>query len=89
MAVHSERITAANDGCQMKIDGQELFESDGRKSEHFTQNLDVYLSGGFHPIEVGYFQCSDRIHLKVRWKGPGIEEQEIPASVLFHRAETK
>jgi len=76
---------AANDGAQLKIDGEELFESDGRKSADFTQKNDIILSKGLHKFEVKYFQCSDNIGLKVYWKGPNFERQEIPVTSFYRK----
>jgi len=74
---------AANDGAQLKINGVELFESDGRKSASFTQKNDIILAKGLHRFEIKYFQCSDNIGLKVYWKGNGFERQEIPKNSFF------
>ncbi|WP_103071983.1 GH92 family glycosyl hydrolase [Aquimarina sediminis] len=75
---------SANDGAQLMIDGEELFESDGRKSFSFTQKNDIILSKGLHKLTVKYFQCSDNIGLKVYWSGPGFKKKEINNSNLFH-----
>ncbi|MBL4561757.1 MAG: GH92 family glycosyl hydrolase [Labilibaculum sp.] len=76
---------AANDGAQLKIDGEELFESDGRKSADFTQKNDIILSKGLHKFEVKYFQCSDNIGLKIYWQGPHFKRQEIPSTSYFRK----
>ncbi|MDD7913529.1 GH92 family glycosyl hydrolase [Polaribacter ponticola] len=75
---------SANDGAQLLIDSNELFESDGRKSFSFTQKNDIILSKGLHKFEVKYFQCSDNIGLNVFWKGSNFKRQEIPA-ISFYR----
>ncbi|MDD7885126.1 GH92 family glycosyl hydrolase [Flavivirga sp. 57AJ16] len=74
---------SANDGAQLLIDGNELFESDGRKSFSFTQKNDIILSKGLHRFEVKYFQCSDNIGLSAFWQGPNLKRQEIPASSFY------
>lgn len=75
---------AANDGCKLSIDNKELFESDGRKSIAFEQEGHIKLKKGFHPIHIGFYQCSDNIHLDVQWKGPKFSRQVIPKTVFFH-----
>ncbi|MBL4561732.1 MAG: glycoside hydrolase family 92 protein, partial [Labilibaculum sp.] len=75
---------SANDGCQMLIDGEEQFESDGRKSNAFGQKSTLLLSKGFHRINMKFYQCSDNIHLSVEWKGPGFVKQIIPGTVFYH-----
>ncbi len=73
----------ANDGCQLRIDGKELFESDGRKSHFLTQKYSLNLNKGFHKIEVRYFQCSDRKKLELLWQGPTFRKQEIKRISYF------
>lgn len=75
---------SANDGCQMLIDGEEQFESDGRKSDTFGQQSTLLLSKGFHRINMKFYQCSDNVHLSVEWKGPGFVRQIIPGTVFYH-----
>ncbi|TAJ13508.1 glycoside hydrolase family 92 protein [Marinilabiliaceae bacterium JC017] len=76
---------SSNDGCQLLIDGEEQFESDGRKSFAFGQQRTLKLAKGFHPVQIKFYQCSDRINLNVDWKGPGFKKQVIPASVFYHK----
>ncbi len=74
----------SNDGSRLYIDGEELIENDanhGAVEEPGT----VVLRAGLHRIEVKYMQCGGGKSLIASWSGPGIEKQEIPASVLFHK----
>ena len=75
---------ATNDGGRLYIDGYMLLNNDGL---HPIVEIDkpVTLMAGLHPISVKYFQEGGRNGLIVSWQGPGIEKQEIPASVLFHK----
>lgn len=75
---------SANDGCQLIIDGEEQFESDGRKSKPFEQQTTIALSKGLHHFRLNYYQCSDGIELKADWKGPGFNRQAVPANVFYH-----
>lgn len=75
---------SANDGGQLLIDGEEAFESDGRKSVALTQQSTIALRQGYHRFTVKFFQCTDDIAFSVDWSGPGFERQTIPANVLFH-----
>lgn len=74
----------ANDGCAMWIDGLELFESDGRKSVTFSQQVSIKLKRGLHSIRLGYFQCSDKKELKAYWKTERSEFGKIPSSILYN-----
>ncbi|MCZ4694716.1 glycoside hydrolase family 92 protein [Ancylomarina euxinus] len=78
---------SANDGCKLTINGEEQFESDGRKSHAFGQQASLKLAEGYHKIEFGFYQCSDNIDLKVEWEGSGIKKQNIPSNVFFHSKE--
>ncbi|MDX1285803.1 MAG: PA14 domain-containing protein [Draconibacterium sp.] len=75
---------ATNDGGRMYIDNYLLLNNDGL---HPVVEIDktVNMKAGLHPISVKYFQEGGRNGLTVSWKGPGIEKQEIPAAVLFHK----
>lgn len=87
---HSGEYTfymSANDGCKLTINDEEQFESDGRKSHAFGQKSNLKLAKGYHKIEFGFYQCSDKINLKVEWEGPNIKKQAIPAQVFYHSKE--
>ena len=43
----------------------------------------VFLNEGYFPIKVTYFQAGGGMYLQVRYEGPGISKQEIPANLLF------
>lgn len=75
---------SSNDGCKLSIDGEELFESDGRKSVSFGQQASLQLVKGMHQIQMGFYQCSDNIDLLVEWEGPGVDREAIPKRVFKH-----
>ncbi|GAB7086591.1 GH92 family glycosyl hydrolase [Marinifilum fragile] len=75
---------SSNDGCKLSINGEELFESDGRKTLTFGQQASLKLEKGLHQIQMGFYQCSDNIDLVVEWEGPGIKRQVIPKRVFWH-----
>jgi len=77
-------FVSANDGCQLIIDGEEQFESDGRKSKPFEQQTTIALKEGLHGFRLNYYQCSDGIELKVEWQGPGFQRQVVPANIFCH-----
>ncbi|MBI9036057.1 MAG: GH92 family glycosyl hydrolase, partial [Bacteroidales bacterium] len=74
----------ANDGCQMKINSEELFESDGRKSHSLMQRYKLALKAGYHQVELSYYQCSDTNELSVYWESNRITKAIIPDNNLFH-----
>ncbi len=75
---------ACNDGGQFFIDNMMLINNDGLHPVVEVAKS-IKLTKGLHPVSVRYFQEGGRNGLKVSWKGPGIEKQEIPAGVLFHK----
>lgn len=75
---------ACNDGGRFYVDEYLLINNDGLHPVVEVEKT-VTLKAGLHPISVKYFQEGGRNGLKVSWKGPGIEKQEIPADVLFHK----
>lgn len=75
----------SDDGGQLSINGNELFESDGRKEFAFEQHASVYLKKGLNEIGVKYFQCSGNMVLDVQWESENIKKEDLPASHLFHK----
>ena len=75
---------ATNDGGRLYLDDQLLINNDGLHPM-VELNKSVTLKAGLHPISVKYFQEGGVNGLRVSWQGPGIEKQEIPSTVLFHK----
>jgi len=74
----------SNDGSLLYIDGKQIVDNDmfHKVQERFRK---VGLEAGWHAIKLEYFQMGGGKALRVSWKGPGLEKQEIPANVLFHQ----
>lgn len=74
---------ASNDGSMLLLDDHELINHDGPHgmTEEFAT---VALRKGKHKIELKYFQIQGGLGLRLSWKGPGFEKEEIPESVLSH-----
>ena len=75
---------ATNDGGRLYIDNIMLLNNDGLHPVVEIKKP-ITLKAGLHPISVKYFQEGGRNGLKVSWEGSGIEKQEIPAKVLYHK----
>jgi predicted alpha-1,2-mannosidase len=74
----------SNDGSTMYLSEEIVINNDGlHPAIERTRNL--ALKKGTYPVTVKYFQEGGTNMLKVSWKGPGIDKQEIPGSVLFHK----
>jgi hypothetical protein len=72
-----------NDGGKLYLAEQVLIDNDGLHPA-IERSKTIGLKKGYYPINVKYFQEGGTNMLKVSWKGPGIEKQEIPANVLSH-----
>ncbi len=78
--------TASDDGSKLYIDGEEVVDNDGRHSK-VEKSGQVYLTVGKHAIKVTYFEKWGGQTLEVKYEGPGISKQFIPAEVLFYADE--
>ena len=74
----------SNDGAKFYLDDNLIIDNDGahRAQESLVK---VGLKKGYHSIKLDYFQQGRAKSLVLRWEGPGIENQEIPGSALFHK----
>ena len=74
---------ASNDGSVLFLDDHELINHDGPHAMT-EESTTVSLRKGKHKIGLKYFQLSGGQGLRLSWKGPGFEKEEIPESVLSH-----
>ncbi|MCK5281144.1 MAG: glycoside hydrolase family 92 protein, partial [Cyclobacteriaceae bacterium] len=72
-----------NDGGKLYLAEQILIDNDGLHPA-IERSKAIGLKAGYYPIAAGYFQEGGTNMLKVSWKGPGFEKEEIPEDVLFH-----
>lgn len=77
-----EFFTWSDDGSRLFIGSEMVVENDGLHGMREVGGL-VGLHAGYHPIRVEYFNATGTSDLQVRWSGPGIIKQPIPAEVLF------
>jgi predicted alpha-1,2-mannosidase len=75
---------ASKDGGQLLIDGEEQFESDGRKDAALPQQSVIALRKGFHQFTLKTYKCTENMSLSVEWSGPDFSRTQIPKEVLFH-----
>ena len=73
-----------NDGSQLFIDDK-LVVDHGGLHPAVEKASSIALQAGYHPIRVIYFQNAGSCFIKISYRGPKVEKQEIPASVLFYR----
>ena len=72
-----------NDGGKMYLAEEVIIDNDGLHPA-IERTRTLALKKGTYPVMVKYFQEGGTNMFKVSWKGPGIEKQEIPGSVLFY-----
>ncbi|MFN9719219.1 MAG: PA14 domain-containing protein [Planctomycetota bacterium] len=77
---------SSDDGSRFYIDGELLIDNDGLHGMVERRGR-VRLEAGLHPIVATYFDNGGGDGLSMSWAGPGIQKQEIPASVLVSAAE--
>jgi len=73
----------SDDGSKLYIDDNMIINNDKchGETEVFGQ---VALSSGFHPIKLNFFESRLYNVLELRYSGPGIEKQLVPAGCLYH-----
>ncbi|MDN5213654.1 PQQ-binding-like beta-propeller repeat protein [Fulvivirgaceae bacterium BMA12] len=81
-----EFSTVSDDGSVLIIDHELVVDNDGVHTRNEKAGK-IALAAGWHTIEVKYFQRNEGHQLQVFFEGPGLEKQEIPATVLFHAVE--
>lgn len=74
--------TISDDGSKLYIDGYEVVDNDGAHGVQEASGF-IPLAAGMHRIEVPFFEIGGGEVLEVAYKGPGIDKQSVPDSVLF------
>jgi len=77
-----------DDGSNLYINGQEIVNNDGQHvmgTARETYGM-VFLAPGMYDLEVQYYETLSTAGLIMKYEGPGIAKQVVPASVLFHSA---
>jgi len=73
----------SNDGTCLFISNKLVVDNDGPHGAEIEVSGKIKLSPGLFPVRLNYFQAGGGLFLSVKYSGPGIEKQTIPASVLF------
>ena len=76
--------STSDDGSAILIDGRVIVNNDGRHAPIERSGF-VQLTAGYHRFEVMYFQLGGGLELSASIKGPHLEKQIIPASMLFRK----
>lgn len=73
----------SDDGSKLSIDGNDVTVNDGLHAM-VTTNGSVFLSKGYHKIEVSFFQLGGGYGLELTMSGPDGKNIVVPAESLFH-----
>jgi pimeloyl-ACP methyl ester carboxylesterase len=75
-------FTYSDDGSTLSIDGTQVVNNNGKHGRQ-ERSGSIALTAGFHEIKILYFEVNGTTEtLEVRWQGPGISKQLIPASAF-------
>ncbi|GAB1452158.1 glycoside hydrolase family 78 protein [Draconibacterium sp.] len=80
-----EFFIQSNDGSKLYIDNRLVIDHDGPHGAEIEKSGKIELIKGMHPIRLDYFQAGGGLYLKVKFTGPGIKKQELPARYLFKK----
>jgi len=73
---------ASDDGSQLFIDNQIVVDNNGVHGMT-ARTGEVNLAAGFHQMRITYFDAGGATNLDLKYKGPFVSEQKIPADVLY------
>jgi len=74
----------SDDGSRLTINDEQIVDNDRIHGAREKSGY-VALEKGFHSMKLVYFQRYHEQYLSASYKGPGIEKQEIPVEMMFHR----
>lgn len=75
----------SNDGSRLLIDNKIIVDNDGSHGADAEKSGKIMLVSGSHPVKLLYFQAGGGMFLDVKYEGPGVEKQSIPATVILKR----
>ncbi|MCE5279869.1 MAG: PA14 domain-containing protein [Planctomycetaceae bacterium] len=72
----------SDDGSRLSVGGMLIADNDG---EHgmWTKRGEIKLAAGKHPIQIDYFNGGNRSGLELRYSGPNLAKQAVPATALY------
>ena len=73
--------TESDDGSRLRINGVTIVDNDGLHGMQERRGI-AALGAGSHAIEVQFFEAGGNAGLILRYEGPGIVRQFVPASKL-------
>ncbi|MCD6347525.1 MAG: family 20 glycosylhydrolase [Bacteroidales bacterium] len=74
-------FTFSDDGSVLLVRGQAVVQNDGPHAPKESSG-EIALGQGWHPVELRYFQAGGGKVLEMKYSGPDLEKQDIPAAKL-------
>ncbi len=78
--------TRTDDGSTLSVADRPVVDNDGLHGARDAAGS-IALKAGYHPIALWYFQALGDREFGVFYEGPNTPRQEIPAALLFRKAE--
>lgn len=75
-------FVSSDDGSRVYLDSALLINNDGLHGMQ-ERSATVTLAAGYHHLRVEFFENGGGAGLELRWQGPGIAKQLVPASALW------
>ena len=79
-------FVTSDDGSELSIDGVVVTADTSPHSARETSGS-LVLSAGWHPVTLAYYENGGNAVLSLRWSGPGITKEPVPAAALCHYPE--
>ena len=75
----------SNDGSCLYIDKNLVVNHNGLHGADLEKTGKIWLEAGLHPIRLDYFQAGGGLFLQVKYSGPGLKKQDVPAKVIYQK----
>ena len=85
VGMHDFFLTS-DDGSSLSVDGEDVVMNDGQHPM-VEKSGTVFLSKGYHALQVSFFQAGGGSGLKMMMAGPGAEKRPIQDGAVFHARE--
>ena len=76
-------FSSSDDGSRVFVDGKLVVDNDGIHPMREISGS-VVLSAGYHVLKIQYFEKTGGEGLEIKYQGPVIAKQPLPANALFH-----
>lgn len=82
LIIQGENSSLINGRFGIQIDDAPVVNNDGHHGP-ILKSGKVFLTTGFHPIRLAWYNYIGNAKLKLEWEGPGLRRQAVPAEALW------